>query len=100
MDQWSDGPKPQCLRIGRVESFGKVSMSIFSPCIPLVAVINIVILHATYLTARWSTTLTRVGTSSIGRVVVIRLKMISLVATGNRVTFMVAATISGYECRR
>ena len=27
-------------------------------------------------------------------------EMISLVATGNRVTFMGAATISGYECRR
>ncbi|KAG2664134.1 hypothetical protein I3760_16G065600 [Carya illinoinensis] len=83
---------------GRVESFDKVSMIRISPSVPLVAAVSIMALRAAYLATRWSTTLTRVGSSSIGRVVAMRTT--SLVATGSRVTSMGAATISGCECRR
>ncbi|KAG2674333.1 hypothetical protein I3760_13G128800 [Carya illinoinensis] len=83
-------------RTRRVESFGKVSSRI-SPSIPLVAPVSIIALCATYLAARWSTTLTRVGSSSVGRVVVVGMRTTLLVATGGRVSSMGAATISGCE---
>ncbi|KAG6652622.1 hypothetical protein CIPAW_05G018900 [Carya illinoinensis] len=85
-------------RTGRAESFGKVSMSRINPSVPLVAAVSIMALCAAYLAARWSTTLTRVGSSSVGRVVAVRTT--SLVATGSRLTSIGAATISGCECRR
>ncbi|KAG2724202.1 hypothetical protein I3760_01G006800, partial [Carya illinoinensis] len=86
-------------RIGRVESFSKVSSRI-SPSVPLVATVNIMALRAAYLAVRWSTTLTRVGSSSVGRVGAVGMRATLLVATGGRVSSMGAATISGCECRR
>ncbi|KAG2707316.1 hypothetical protein I3760_05G143000 [Carya illinoinensis] len=86
-------------RTGRVESFDKVSSRI-SPSIALVAAISIMALRATYLAARWSTTLTRVGSSSVGRVVAVGMRPTSLVATGGSMVSMGATTISGCECSR
>ncbi|KAH7665983.1 hypothetical protein IHE45_13G069600 [Dioscorea alata] len=79
-----------------VEGFSKMSRGI-SPSIPLVTTVGIMVLHATNLTARWSTTLTRMGSSSVGRIVAMRMRTTSLVATGGRE--IAAATISGCECR-
>ncbi|RVW21781.1 Disease resistance protein RPS5 [Vitis vinifera] len=71
-----------------------------SPSIPLVAAISIMALYATNLAARWSTTMTRVGSSSVGRVVVVGMRMTSLVATESKWSSMGsgATTISGCEC--
>ena len=87
-------------RTGRVEDFSKVSMSRIRPNIPLVTAISIMALYAAYLAARWSTSLTRVGSSSIGRVVVVGMRTTSLVAKGSKMTSMGATTISDCECRR
>ncbi|KAH7667070.1 hypothetical protein IHE45_12G035900 [Dioscorea alata] len=60
-----------------VEGFSKMSRGI-SPSIP------------------WSTTLTKMGSSSIGRIVAMRMRTTSLVATGGKE--ITAAMISGCEC--
>ncbi|KAH7655910.1 hypothetical protein IHE45_18G044200 [Dioscorea alata] len=78
-----------------VEGFSKMSRGI-SPSIPLVTTVGIMALHATNLTARLSTTLTKMG-SSIGRIITMRMRMTSLVATRGRE--ISTATISGCECR-
>ena len=83
----------------RVEDFNKVSMSRIRPNILLVVADNIMALHAAYLAARWSTNLTRVGSSSVGRVV-LGMRATSLVAKGSKMTSMGVATISGCEYRR
>ncbi|KAG6637487.1 hypothetical protein CIPAW_11G181400 [Carya illinoinensis] len=87
-------------KTGHVEGFSKVSRGI-SPSIPLVATVSIMALHVTNLVVRWSTTLTRVGSSLVGRVVVMGMRTASLVAIGSRGSSMgIGATaISGYECR-
>ncbi|KAH7690576.1 hypothetical protein IHE45_02G057500, partial [Dioscorea alata] len=79
-----------------VEDFSKMSRGI-SPSKPLVTTVGIMALHATNLTVRWSMTLTRMGSSSIGRIVAMRMRMTTLVATGGREISV--ATISGCECR-
>ena len=82
-----------------VEGFGKMSRGI-SPSIPLVAAVSIMALYATNLAARWSTTMTRVGSSSVGRVVVVGMRTTSLVATESKWSSMGsgATAISGCEC--
>ena len=75
-------------------------MSRIRPNIPLVTAISIMALYAAYLAARWSTSLTRVGSSSIGRVVVVGMRTTSLVAKGSKMTSMGATTISDCECCR
>ncbi|KAH7655607.1 hypothetical protein IHE45_18G023300, partial [Dioscorea alata] len=77
-----------------VEGFSKMSRGI-SPSIPLVTTVGIMALHATNLTARWSTALTKMGSSLIGKIVAMRMRTTSLVATGGRE--IAAATISGCE---
>ncbi|KAH7688828.1 hypothetical protein IHE45_03G056700 [Dioscorea alata] len=79
-----------------VEGFSKMSRGI-SLSIPLVTTVGIMALHATTLIARWSTTLTKMGSSLIGRIVAMRMRTTSLVATGGRE--IATATISGCECR-
>ena len=55
-------------------------MSRVNPSVLLVVTFNIMALRATYLAAKWLTTLTQLSSSSVGKVFAVGMRMTLLVA--------------------